>query len=353
MVANINSIAWTGEAPWHGLGTQVESHFDSETAIREGGLDWEVDCHGLYSRIEVADAEGNISEKEIECPNNYAVVRMDTLETLGVVGNRFKPVQNADCFKFFDAVCADGQARYEVVGALGKGEKIFALAKIIGDYRIAGTDDIIDPYMLLVNGHDGTQALEAFLTEVRAVCQNTIQMALRANKKRKAAHTAKSISLRHTGTIMDRVDAARIALGLAVEKTQEFVDLASLMAGKQLSSKELQGFFETVYPDNETSDKNTRAKGVRSDLEALFIQGEGNAMPGIRGSVWAAVNAVTQYADHHATVRSTERNSRMSYSLFGTGAKLKDRAWEAGLALVGVGNGPAAVEIELVAADLN
>ena len=40
MSANVETMFYTREKPWHGLGTRVEEAPDSREALRLAGLDW-------------------------------------------------------------------------------------------------------------------------------------------------------------------------------------------------------------------------------------------------------------------------------------------------------------------------
>ncbi len=42
MSANVETMFYTREKPWHGLGTRVEEALDSREALRLAGLDWRV-----------------------------------------------------------------------------------------------------------------------------------------------------------------------------------------------------------------------------------------------------------------------------------------------------------------------
>ena len=42
MSANVETMMYVGETPWHGLGTKVDEAPDSATAIKMAGLDWTV-----------------------------------------------------------------------------------------------------------------------------------------------------------------------------------------------------------------------------------------------------------------------------------------------------------------------
>jgi len=156
-----------GEEPWHRLGEKLDAPATAEEAITAAGLDYEI------SLTDEATVDGMM------VPKTKAVVRYDNQTVLGVVSDRYVPVQNKQAFSFLDSCVADNGLRYHTAGALGQGEKIFLLAKLPGHLRVKQTEDVVDKYLLLSNSHNGSSALRVLFTPVRVVCQNTLSMALR------------------------------------------------------------------------------------------------------------------------------------------------------------------------------
>ena len=160
MSANVETMFYVRETPWHGLGTKVNEAPDSRTALTAAGLDWEV----LQEPIHMADG------KPI---GGYKVnVRNTDRRVLGVVSDRYKIVQNREAFAFTDALLGEG-VRYETAGSLQEGKKVWLLAKLPHEYIISG--DRISPYLVFFNSHDGSGAIKAALTPIRVVCQNVIR----------------------------------------------------------------------------------------------------------------------------------------------------------------------------------
>lgn len=169
-LANTNNrpaMMYTGEVPWHRLGTRLDEPATAHEAINAAGLDYEVELTRL------------VTVNDIPIPHKLAVVREDSHAILGVVGNTYRPVQNRECFGFLDAVVADGSLRYHTAGALGKGERVWMLAKLPDDIRVKNSDDITEKYLLLSNSHDGSSSLRVFFTPIRVVCANTLAIAER------------------------------------------------------------------------------------------------------------------------------------------------------------------------------
>jgi len=190
------AMAYFGQTPWHRLGTELNEPATAAEAINAAGLDYEVELHPLQT------------QRWINVPQRKAVVRTDTDDVLGVVGNSYQPIQNHQCFGFLDTVVADGCLRYHTAGALGRGERIWMLAKLPGAIRIKDSDDVTEKFLLLHNSHDGTSALRVFFTPIRVVCANTLAMAERHGHRQ-------GISIAHKGDLQSKIAEAQEILGFA------------------------------------------------------------------------------------------------------------------------------------------
>ncbi len=246
-----------------------------------------------------------------------------------MVSDRYVPVQNRQAFGFLDAVVADGGLRYHTAGALGQGERVFLLAKLPGEMRVKGTDDLVNKYLLLSNSHDGSAALRVLFTPVRVVCQNTLSMALRQGQ-------GEGVRIRHNGDLANKIREAQRVLGLATRFYDDAQAKIDRLASVSPTAAQLESYFKSLYPDPEDGADNTRARQTREKLHALFSEGIGHDMPGIKDTWWCAYNAVTEMLDHRTYRGKTEAeraSNRLQSIWWGTAAKLKEQAWEAALEL--------------------
>ena len=312
------AMMYVGEVPWHGLGSQLAAPATARETIVAAGLDYEVELTSMTT------TEG------IPVPHKRAVVRTDSKDVLGVVGNTYVPVQNHQAFGFLDAVVADGGLRYHTAGALRKGERIWMLAKLPGSIRVRATDDISEKYLLLHNSHDGSSALRVFFTPIRVCCANTLAMADRNGK-------SEGIAIRHQGDLASKVRQARDVLGLAHRYFDDLAGQIDAMAAHQPTYAQVSAYFKSLVPDPEEGNK-ARAQNVRGELFRLYEEGKGQDMPGVRGTTWAALNAVTEYVDHLRPTRARREFDRAANRLesawFGSGSVLKQKAFAAALAMV-------------------
>jgi phage/plasmid-like protein (TIGR03299 family) len=266
-----------------------------------------------------------------------AVVRADTRHVMGVVGTSWRPVQNREAFAFLDGMVAEGEVQYHTAGALGAGNRVWLLAKLPGQIRVAGTDDVSEKYLLLANGHDGTLALRCLFTPVRVVCQNTLSLALRGQK------AGAGVTLRHTGDVKSKLSEARRTLGLAEQFYTDLEAKANRLASVAMTSDRCRRYFEAVFPLPDEPEKHQwavkSARETHDKLLGLFERGKGADLRGVRHTLWAAYNAVTEYVDHakpsyQDKKKSLEENrsARLDRIWFGAGASLKASAFEHAMA---------------------
>ena len=217
-----------------------------------------------------------------------------------------------------DSLVHNGEMRYHTAGALRGGTKVWLLGKVNSFHVVPG--DKVDQFLLLYNSHDGTGALRIFFTNVRVVCTNTAQAALRAGR-------GTGVSIRHTKNMMNRVEKAREVLGLSVQAHKEYADFSKYLVGKQMNKVKIESFVEDLIPVNEDAKFATKAMNQRENIIQLFESGVGQDIPGVGGTAWAAYNAVTEYANYFRTTRGGQER-RFESALFGTGAGLVERASE-------------------------
>jgi len=310
------AMMYTGEVPWHHLGTKLDHPATAREAIEAAGLSYLVELKSLKTN------DGQ------EVSTRKATVRTDTNQVLGIVGNGYVPCQNSQCFGFLDSIVADGGLRYHTAGALGKGEKVWMLAKLPGNIRVKNSDDIVDKFLLLSSSHDGSAALRVYFTPIRVVCQNTLALAERRSQ-------GQGVSILHKGDLQTKIKEAQEILGLATRFYDDAEERINRLASYYPTPSQLSTYFKEIYPDPEEGKDNTRATNIRQELHRLFEEGIGHDAPDIKHSSWMAFNAVTEFVDHIRPGRGTNDVDRASRRLdsiwFGSGARLKEKAWDLAL----------------------
>ena len=314
-------MMYYGEAPWHGLGKKLNKPATASEAIRAAGLDWEV----VKSPLAYIPRNGAVTH----IAGRFALVPGEGWQgegqpVLGIVGSQYEPLQNRDAFAFFDHIVGKGAAVYHTAGALGDGERVWILAKLPDDIRVVG-DDITNKYLLLCNSHDGNSAVQIKFTPIRVVCQNTLSMALQ---------NGRTLRVTHTRDMHQRLKQAEKLLGIIRRKYDAIGEAFVAMTKVQLDSAQLHTYLHAVFPDPVEKDNEkgwATATRDRTLAELFFVEGRGNKLPGVRGTVWAAYNGIVEYVDYRSIHTSDDR--RLNSVLFGGGASTKIRAYREGVRL--------------------
>jgi phage/plasmid-like protein (TIGR03299 family) len=229
------SMFYVDDPPWHGLGTQLSEPATAEQAIKAANLDSEVLKIPLYA------TDGN---KSCRIPDKYATIPadrwgQDDCPIFGTVGEYYTILQNRDAFSFFDPIVGNQAAIYHTAGALGKGERIWILAKLPSDIRIAG-EDIASKFLLLSNSHDGQGSVQIKFTPVRVVCQNTLTQALR---------NGQTLRVPHLRDIEERLQFAANAMGFINSRFSELEQSFRAMAKIGLDASSTNSYFSRIFPD--------------------------------------------------------------------------------------------------------
>ncbi len=315
----VESMMYVGELPWHKLGVQVQDTITSEEAIIQAGLDWTATLAPVYANAPGLVVAGAPLPPPTVIDGYKAVIRSSDGKALGLVGDRYRPIQNRAAFAAFDPLVQAGMLRYHTAGSLDEGRKVWILAEIPGDLVIPG-DGPVKKFVLLSNSHDGSSCLRMLRTPVRVVCNNTLTIALRDGQ-------SEGLSVRHTASAEARFKQATRQLESAVAYYQRFQDTATALVQARFSDRQMVSLSEGLFPADENGIVSGKATNAREKVQGLFAYGRGHGP--IRGTAWAAYNAVAEYADHHRSTRGENKSEARASSIwFGSAGALKAEAFD-------------------------
>lgn len=305
MAANVESMFYTRETPWHGLGTRVMEAPNSREALIAAGLNWSVIQEPIYTETE-------------ELIEGYrANVRDSDRQVLGVVTDRYKVIQNKEAFAFTDELLGEG-IRYETAGSLQGGRKVWLLAHMPHEYIIAG--ERISPYLLFSNTHDGSGAIKVALTPIRVVCNNTLNLALTTAKR--------SWSMIHTGDIKEKMQEARNTLFLAETYMDSLGKEFENLRTKKMTDKQVREYIEILLPleDDSTPQQVRNMNRLREDLKCRYF--DAPDLQEVGKNAYRFINAVSDFATHAEPLRKTVRYKENLFSRTVEGNPLIDRAYQ-------------------------
>lgn len=304
MAANVESMFYVRETPWHGLGTKVMEAPNSADALRLAGLDWKVLQEPVFTKW---------NEKIL---GFFANIRDHDRKVLGVVSDRYKVVQNEEAFAFTDELLGEG-VRYETAGSLQNGRKVWILAKLPQEYIIGGEQ--IAPYLVFSNAHDGTGSIRVALTPIRVVCNNTLNLALDTAKR--------SWACVHTGDIRGKIMEARDTLSLSRAYMAKLGKKFDELQKKKLTDSQVKDYIEILLPLEEGNTKRAKnTKKLREDLKIRYF--DAPDLQDVGKNAYRFINAVSDFATHAEPLRRTANYKESLFARTVDGNPMIDKAYQ-------------------------
>ena len=308
----VESMAYVGDRPWHGLGNKLAAGQSIEQWRKDAGMDWEIK-ESAVSFVCGKDGIGSLHEY----PEQKVLFRSDTKRPLAVVSKRFQVVQPEEILEFYRGLTEDAGFELETAGVLREGRKFWALARTGQSTTLKGKDQV-NGYLLLATACDGSLATTAQFTSVRVVCNNTLQIALGDNRG--------AVKVPHRSAF--DAEAVKQQLGITVAPWARFVSQMKDLVACPVDPNSVEGLLRRVlvYPGQPGKAPVVNEQAVRS-VRALYDGGgRGAQLASSRGTAWGLLNSVTEYVDHHRRARSDDHRREAAW--FGQGATFKQRAWD-------------------------
>ena len=254
-------------------------------------------------------------------PSKSVAYRSDTKAPIEVVGANYKIVQPKEVLNFFDSIINDMGYKMTSCGILNGGRRFWAQA-MTGAESTIGKNDKVKESCLLATGFDGASVVKK--DTHRMICWNQLAQAIKSGDRVSVSHRSDFNSAQIKDT-----------LSLDPLSFKEWTEIADAMAGFKLGTKddahmfigETLELFDDSMPDDESrllAFENNKAAMAISEL--YHGKGAGSKMATAKGTIWGAVNAVTQYMDHERPTRTMD--ARFNGAMFGAQANIKQRAWD-------------------------
>lgn len=304
MPANVETMFYVREAPWHGLGTKVMEAPTSKAALKLAGLDWKVIQRPI------------VTKDGIPIPGFKANLRETDKKVLGVVTDRYKVVQNPDAFSFTDRLLGEG-VTYETAGSLQEGRRTWLLARLPQRYIISG--DEITPYLVFMNSHDGTGSIKAAMTPIRVVCQNTLNLALDNAKRYWATN--------HTGDILGKMEDARYTLLYADQYMAQLGKAIDRLNRVKLSDRQVCEYIDALFPliDSPTELQRKNLMQMKQEVKTRYY--DAPDLKHIGKNAYRFVNAVSDFATHSKPLRERSNYKESLFARTVDGNAMIDKAY--------------------------
>ncbi len=311
MPHDIQQMVYVGKEPWHGLGTPLPANGSYEEIVHAAGF---------YTAVE---RPLHSPPMEAPIPDKKALFREDTGDYLSTVSTGYEVVQFEEVARTLVEAAGGVGCIFHTAGTLGHhGIRGWLLGELPEPMRVRGDSSPIKRYVLGYCGHDGTTAITLKNVATRVVCQNTLGVAL-GEKDGAEWHIS------HYGNAKVRLEEAGRAFRQLIEGYAHFETLANQLAVTPFNEEQLGHVINVVLPLPEDEEKHPRLLKARAKVVELFHCGSG-IEGDIQGTAWAALQAVSEYADHHRSTRTVEGTNmearRLESIWMGKAAAMKRQA---------------------------
>jgi phage/plasmid-like protein (TIGR03299 family) len=318
LVTDFTKASDTGLAPWQAAGTKIPNEVLTAEDVLERS--------GNRFRVKTVPAYAKVGDDFYMAKDSKMVVREDNNTVLGVVGNKYRVIQNEDQLGAISPLVTSGFAKYDTAGLVYGGEIGWVMLKLNDEIVLPGSNDVVLKYLMCLWSHNGTFSLRIFPAPLRAFCANVLNSLL-------SSSSAKSgISIRHTSSADARIKEASRIIEASQGFYNDFAQRAASLSAKRMTDAQMKALTEHLFPAKANTDGevevSTRSQNIRDQIMDLFVKGAGHEA--IRGTAWAGYNAVAEFADHFRTTRveegGNEKESRFAATMWGTGNALKTKA---------------------------
>jgi len=301
---------WFGnnERAWHNQGVVTEGTLPAREAFETANALFQVEKRELQYPV---FRDPNIVG--VEPAGVFGVVRTDTQSLLGVVSEAYEVVQNESLLRMAEFIREE--ADMDSVVVLKGGGKIAFTATLRGATEEVLPGDKVFRRLVGYLGHDGKTGCGAIFTNVRVVCANTLAAAMREGNKTSIIH--KNGANNSFDNLIQSIDTARQTFAVEIQAMRE-------LAEYQMSTHDFRYFLEQVYAKDLKGDKQLEDLKKYEQIKRASSVGFGSEISGVRGTLWGALNAVTEF---ETSTKRGNQKSRFMKANFGTGLTTSARAF--------------------------
>ncbi len=324
------TTATKNKSAWVRGGTAVEATSARDAAI-QAGLNWTVRTGKLTAEATpfAIDEHGVTPPTYIDVPKKQAIIREDNSTVIGVVGTKYKMVQNMDVFNALDTLVDSGDARYTAAGEFNGGSNIWMLLELPQGINVA--NDPHAAFLLVKTSHDGSSSVVIKPIIERLFCANQVNGLISNTRKKYNEYTYR---MTHTTNQELSISDIRNITNLTYTAIEDYELVANGLLGRKMTREQTVNFFKAVWPlpsivEDKPYDLLTRGERKQQTIakdaraSALAIYSESETQENIRGTAFGAWHAVVEHADHYATGGASRRAAA---TLSGRNDKVKTKA---------------------------
>lgn len=272
------------------IGTDITGLRTSEDVLNAAGLNYNVVKKSILYR----DNSGEI----LEYPDKVLTMNESTGRIFNTVSKAYEVCQNRDAFSLIDYIGQDDESFEYVRAGETIGGLIYIIAKI-QNVNLMG--DMITPYIIFQNSHDGLNSVKATICPLRIVCQNQFNVSFRESPN--------TVRIIHSAKMEERMLAAREMMRDVATYMQTFESTATDLATKRVSYDTVIKLFNDVFkykPETMSNRQIQNFDDARNEFLACYNSDDNQ---NFKGTAWGIMNGAADYLTHHKSVRKTHPDS--------------------------------------------
>jgi phage/plasmid-like protein (TIGR03299 family) len=316
---------------WHGLGEVTSTDLIATSFFERAGALFPVEPRRLFIK-----APGDLDVYKPLPSKQKAIWRPDTQHIFSVVSKDYEIIPNQLLLDFAKRI--ESEAIIDAVIVLREGAKVAFTAQLRDLEGVVVPGDVVKRYIVGYLGHDGITGFGGMFTNIRVECNNCLQGALRRDGQAGSGQ----FSIAHNSFEIAQIDKVLEHIDFARQSFPETISLYQAMRDTPLGNDEFTDFINAVYQPKDVIDLdgNVIPGDVMNHMPrkgdclwGAWLHGIGMDIPGVRNTVWAAFNAVTQVEGR--VPPDAKNNKRRFHSAhFGSGKQIIRRAEQVARQLV-------------------
>ncbi len=253
---------------------QIETT-DTNVAQDAAGHDFEVEKQRLHT------------ERNNLIPDHVAIVKKDTNQYLGTVGIGWEPVQPKAIYELAQELMDATNGHINGVFSMF-GDAVIGISLKLAEREYVQGEKIALNFLMLTS-FNGSYGIAG-----HATCSN-------AERRTFVNMSNKVYNLKHTKFVGNRLEVVKNMLKFYNSEIQLFDEKMGRLVTKAMSKQEAVNWFRSLFP----KPKSPRAERALENQVIAFIEAydETCNVPGVRGTRYGAFQALTQYVNHHRTVK--------------------------------------------------
>lgn len=222
-------------------------------------------------------------------PDHVAVMNTNTGQYLGTVGIGWIPVQPETIYDM---------AKHLIDSTNGKINGVFNMfgGSVIGiSFTLAEREyianDITELNFLMLTSFNGMYGIAGHATTNRMACLNQVNT------------SSKVYNLRHTKFVNNRLEVVKNILKYYDKEIQDFDKKMEGLVNKRMTTKDAIDWFIGLFPEPKSTKAQTYLERQTMSFLECLEGGMGSDIPGVKGTSYAAFQALTEYINHHRIVK--------------------------------------------------